>query len=75
MDALNRLTMRRRARPEDDFTSHLVTHGAGLSDDEVREHLRLVLFASYEATANLLANALRMVLTEPGFRARLSGGR
>ncbi|MEU2379274.1 cytochrome P450 [Streptomyces misionensis] len=74
MDALNRLTKRRRARPEDDFTSHLVTHGAGLGDDEVREHLRLVLFASYEATANLLANALRMVLTEPGFRARLSGG-
>ncbi|KUN00012.1 cytochrome [Streptomyces yokosukanensis] len=74
MDALSRLTTRRRARPEDDFTSHLVTHPAGLSDDEVREHLRLVLFAAYEATANLLANALRMVLTEPGFRAQLSGG-
>ncbi|MEU9478428.1 cytochrome P450 [Streptomyces sp. NPDC048191] len=74
MDALSRLTSRRRAQPEDDFTSHLVTHPAGLSDDEVREHLRLVLFAAYEATANLLANALRMVLTEPGFRAQLSGG-
>ncbi|MER6026779.1 cytochrome P450 [Streptomyces sp. NPDC001851] len=74
MDALSRLTTRRRARPDDDFTSHLVTHPAGLSDDEVREHLRLVLFAAYEATANLLANALRMVLTEPGFRAQLSGG-
>ncbi|MEU8030219.1 cytochrome P450 [Streptomyces sp. NPDC049099] len=74
MDALSRLTTRRRARPEDDFTSHLVTHPAGLGDDEVREHLRLVLFAAYEATANLLANALRMVLTEPGFRAQLSGG-
>ncbi|MET7285764.1 cytochrome P450 [Streptomyces sp. NPDC005573] len=74
MDALSRLTGRRRARPEDDFTSHLVTHAAGLSDDEVREHLRLVLFAAYEATANLLANALRMVLTEPGFRAQLNGG-
>ncbi|MFB7505138.1 cytochrome P450 [Streptomyces broussonetiae] len=74
MDALSRLTTRRRARPEDDFTSHLITHPAGLTDDEVREHLRLVLFAAYEATANLLANALRMVLTEPGFRAQLSGG-
>ncbi|MBX7550001.1 cytochrome P450 [Streptomyces sp. tea 10] len=74
MEALSRLTARRRARPEDDFTSHLVTHPAGLTDDEVREHLRLVLFAAYEATANLLANALRMVLTEPGFRAQLSGG-
>ncbi|MFG2355397.1 cytochrome P450 [Streptomyces sp. NPDC048521] len=74
MDALSRLTTRRRARPEDDFTSHLITHPAGLSDDEVREHLRLVLFAAYEATANLLANALRVVLTEPGFRAQLNGG-
>jgi cytochrome P450 len=74
MDALSRLTTRRRLRPEDDFTSHLITHPAGLSDDEVREHLRLVLFAAYEATANLLANALRMVLTEPGFRAQLNGG-
>jgi cytochrome P450 len=74
MDALSRLTTRRRARPEEDFTSHLVTHPAGLTDDEVREHLRLVLFAAYEATVNLLSNALRMVLTEPGFRAQLSGG-
>ncbi|MFF9174785.1 cytochrome P450 [Streptomyces sp. NPDC014793] len=74
MEALGRLTTRRRARPEDDFTSHLITHPAGLTDDEVREHLRLVLFAAYEATVNLLSNALRMVLTEPGFRAQLNGG-
>ncbi|MFJ3664361.1 cytochrome P450 [Streptomyces sp. NPDC090119] len=74
MGALSRLTTRRRARPEDDVTSHLITHAAGLTDDEVREHLRLLLFAAYETTANLLANALRMVLTEPGFRARLNGG-
>lgn len=74
MDALGRLTTRRRARPEEDFTSHLITHPAGLTDDEVREHLRLVLFAAYEATTNLLANALRMVLTDPRFRAQLNGG-
>lgn len=74
MDALSRLTSRRRARPDEDFTSHLIAHPARLTDDEVREHLRLVLFAAYEATTNLLANALRMVLTEPGFRAQLNGG-
>ncbi|MEU6574635.1 cytochrome P450 [Streptomyces sp. NPDC046805] len=74
MEVLSRLTTRRRARPEEDFTSHLVTHPARLTDDEVREHLRLVLFAAYEATTNLLANALRMVLTDPGFRAQLNGG-
>ncbi|GKQ34804.1 cytochrome P450 [Streptomyces sp. A012304] len=74
MEALSRLTARRRAQPEDDFTSHLITDPAALTDDEVREHLRVVLFAAYEATVNLLSNALRMVLTDPRFLARLSGG-
>jgi cytochrome P450 len=74
VDALTRLTTRRRAHPEDDFTSHLVKHPAGLTDDEIREHLRLVLIAAYEATANLLANVLRVVLTDPRFRAQLNGG-
>jgi cytochrome P450 len=74
MEVLSRLAVRRRDQPQEDFTSHLVTHPAGLTDEEVREHLRVVLLASYEATANLLANVLRMVLTEPGFRAQLNGG-
>jgi cytochrome P450 len=72
--ALSRLTTRRRAQPDEDFTSHLVNHPAGLTDDEVREHLRLVLFAAYEATVNLLSNVLRVVLTDPRFLARLNGG-
>jgi cytochrome P450 len=74
MEALSRLTARRRADPQDDFTSHLIRDPAGLTDDEVREHLRLVLFAAYEATVNLLSNALRMVLTDPRFLAQLNGG-
>ncbi|WP_338899204.1 cytochrome P450 [Streptomyces sp. TG1A-60] len=74
VEALDRLTARRRAQPEEDFASHLITHPAGLTDDEVREHLRVVLLAAYEATANLLANVLRVVLTDPGFRAQLKGG-
>ncbi|WP_326779857.1 cytochrome P450 [Streptomyces longwoodensis] len=74
MDALSRLTARRRVRPADDFTSHLVTDPAGLTDDEVREHLRLVLFAAYEATVNLLSNVLRRVIVDPRFYARLNGG-
>ncbi|WP_416976597.1 cytochrome P450 [Streptomyces sp. T028] len=74
VDALSRLTTLRRAEPADDFTSHLIAHPAGLTDDEVREHLRLVLFAAYETTVNLLANVLRVVLTDPRFVARLNGG-
>lgn len=74
MGVLTQLTTRRRARLEDDFTSHLINHPAGLTDDEVAQHLRLVLLAAYEATANLIANVLRMVLTDPRFRAQLNGG-
>ncbi|MEG3629443.1 cytochrome P450 [Streptomyces poriticola] len=74
MEILQRHTARRRAEPAEDFTSYLINHPAGLTDDEVREHLRLVLFAAYEATVNLISNVLRVVLTDPRFRARLSGG-
>ncbi|MFC9847048.1 cytochrome P450 [Streptomyces sp. NPDC060223] len=71
---LARQTARRRAQPEEDFTSHLINHPARLTDDEVTQHLWLVLLAAYEATANLIANVLRMVLTDPRFRAQLNGG-
>ncbi|MFI9628513.1 cytochrome P450 [Streptomyces sp. NPDC052042] len=74
LDVLTRLVKRRRREPADDFASWLIEHPAGLNDQEVSEHLRLILIASYEATANLIANVLRMVLTDPRFRARLSGG-
>ncbi|MEU1042066.1 cytochrome P450 [Streptomyces sp. NPDC005551] len=74
LDALQRLTERRREHPAEDFASQLISHPAGLTDDEVTKHLWLVLMAAYEATANLLANVLRMVLTDPRFRAQLNGG-
>ncbi|MEU0194549.1 cytochrome P450 [Streptomyces afghaniensis] len=74
MEALSRLTVRRRAQPEEDLASYLITHPARLTDDEVREHLRLVLFAAYEATTNLLSNVLLTVLIDPRFRAQLNGG-
>ncbi|WP_055713204.1 cytochrome P450 [Streptomyces torulosus] len=74
MDVLMRLTARRRAEPKDDFTSHLINHPARLTDEEVAQHLRLVLIVASESCANLLANVLRVVLTDPGFRAQLNGG-
>ncbi|MFB9523806.1 cytochrome P450 [Streptomyces cremeus] len=74
MGALYRLVARRRAEPEEDFATWLVEHPAQFTDDEAAHHLRLVLIAAYETTANLIANVLRMVLTDPRFRAQLSGG-
>ncbi|OIJ64510.1 cytochrome P450 [Streptomyces mangrovisoli] len=74
MEALQRLTARRRAQPEEDLASQLIAQPAGLTDDEVTKHLWVVLMAAYEATVNLTANVLRMVLTDPRFRAQLNGG-
>ncbi len=71
---LRQLIARKRAEPANDFASWLVSHEAALSDDEAVEHLRLVLIAAYETTANLIGNTLLMVLTDSRFRASLAGG-
>ncbi|WP_455356567.1 cytochrome P450 [Streptomyces sp. SYSU K217416] len=72
--ALRELVARKRGVPGRDFTSWLLEHSASLTDDELVEHLRLVLIAAFETTANLITNTLRLVLTDPRFRASLSGG-
>ncbi|MFJ9414044.1 cytochrome P450 [Streptomyces sp. NPDC101227] len=82
--ALRRLVERKREQPGRDFTSWLLEVGvqrggtvgqeAALSDEEILEHVRLVLIAAFETTANLIANTLRMVLTDRRFRTSLSGG-
>ncbi|MER7829227.1 cytochrome P450 [Streptomyces sp. NPDC095602] len=71
---LRTLTERKKAQPGHDLASRLLSHEANLSDDEVLEHLRLVLISANETTVNLIANALRLVLTDRRFRANLAGG-
>ncbi|MFC5723371.1 cytochrome P450 [Streptomyces gamaensis] len=73
-ETLRKLVTRKRAEPTADFTSWLIEHPAGLTDDEVQQHLRLVLIAAFETTANLIANTLKMVFTDVRFRASLAGG-
>ncbi|MFG3496506.1 cytochrome P450 [Streptomyces sp. NPDC047928] len=74
VETLRTLADRKKAKPGHDFASWLIGHSAGLTDDEVMEHLRLVLVAANETTVNLIANTLRMVLTDRRFRASLAGG-
>lgn len=74
VQTLRTLVARKKERPGHDFASRLMAHGAGLDDDEVMEHLRLVLVAANETTVNLIANTLRLVLTDRRFRANLAGG-
>ncbi|MGW0362872.1 cytochrome P450 [Streptomyces sp. NPDC002990] len=72
--ALRELVARKHTAPGRDFTSWLLEHSSSLSDEEIVEHLRLVLIAAFETTANLIANTLRLILTDRRFRANLSGG-
>ncbi|MEU7133268.1 cytochrome P450 [Streptomyces sp. NPDC046261] len=73
-ETLRKLVARKHAQPGADFTTWLLEHPAGLTDDEVQQHLRLVLIAAFETTANLIANTLKMVLTDVRFQASLAGG-
>ncbi|MDX6352196.1 MAG: hypothetical protein QOF84_6986, partial [Streptomyces sp.] len=68
------LVVRKRADPGADLASWLGRDDAELTDEEISEHLRLILAAANETTVNLIASGLKMVLTDPRFRAHLNGG-
>ncbi|MEU7033068.1 cytochrome P450 [Streptomyces sp. NPDC046237] len=74
LETLKQLVAAKRVLPGQDIASVLMAHPAGLSDEEVQHHLRLILLAGYETTANLMANVLRMTVTDPRFRGSLAGG-
>ncbi len=64
----------KRAAPANDLSSWLLGHEANLTDDEVADHLLLILVSASDFTVNLIADTLHMLLTDPRFRASLSGG-
>jgi cytochrome P450 len=70
MVILGELAERKRTEPGGDLTTALLGHGAGLDEEEVVSHLRLVLIAAHTTTSNLLARVLQLILTDT---ARLSG--
>jgi cytochrome P450 len=74
LDTLRRLVERKRIAPGHDLASWLLEHPSQLTDGEVQHHLWLVMLTANETTTNLVANTLRVVLTDPRFRASLSGG-
>lgn len=75
LETLRQLVERKKAEPGEDFTSWMLSHPSRLTDEEVQNHLRLVLIAANETTTNLIANTLRVVLTDRRFRASLAGVR
>ncbi|MEU7203490.1 cytochrome P450 [Streptomyces sp. NPDC045470] len=74
VETLTELVRRKRGSHSHDITSWLIEHSSGLTDEEVWNHLRVILIAANETTVNLLKSTLRMVLTDPRCHASLAGG-
>ncbi|MGW1892732.1 cytochrome P450 [Streptomyces sp. NPDC002004] len=71
---LDELATRKRTEPGADFTTGLLDHEACLDDDEILQHLRLVLITAHTTTSNLLARVLQLILTHPSHLAGLVSG-
>lgn len=71
---LQQLVETKTTTPGRDITSWLLEHESDLAPEEVLAHVRVILIAAVQTTANLIANTLEMVLTDRRFRANLSGG-
>ncbi|MFE6488496.1 cytochrome P450 [Streptomyces sp. NPDC057757] len=74
MRILAELAERKRLEPGSDFTSGLLGHHADLDDDEIVNHLRLVLITAHTTTSNLLARVLQLILTDTSRLAGLVSG-
>ncbi len=74
MGILGELAARKRQEPGSDFTSGLIEHHAGLDEDEIINHLRLVLITAHTTTSNLLARALQLLLTDTSWLSGLVSG-
>jgi cytochrome P450 len=56
----------KRRRPGDDITTWLVQHPAGLSDEELKDQLVLVMGAGFEPLRNLIADTLHLLMSDQG---------
>ncbi|MBA2809802.1 cytochrome P450 [Streptomyces sp. KM273126] len=64
----------KRARPGHDVTSWLLAHPAELAVDEMVHSLVVLMGAGTEPQQNLIANGLRLLLSDDRFAGSLSGG-
>jgi cytochrome P450 len=73
-EALTELVTLKRGRPGADLTSWLMAHPARLTDDEMLHQLVVLLGGGTEPEQNLIANAMRLLLSDDRFAGDLSGG-
>jgi len=62
--SLMELIALKRREPGDDMTSWLIQHGAGLTDEELKDQLVMLMGAGIEPERNLISNTLLTLLTE-----------
>jgi cytochrome P450 len=74
VECLRELVDVKRNRPGADLTSWLVDHPARLSDHEMLHQLVALMGAGLDAEQNLIANALRLLLSDDRFAGDLSRG-
>ncbi|MFF3646527.1 cytochrome P450 [Streptomyces sp. NPDC002564] len=77
--ALQQLIDTKRTAPGDDMTSLLITsrdedEEGGLSEDELRDTLLLMISAGYETTVNVIDQAITQLLAHPDQLALLRSG-
>lgn len=66
--ALMELIARKRRQPGDDVTSWLIQHPAGLTDEELKDQLALLMGAGIEPERSLIGSALVLLLSGAGGR-------
>jgi len=74
VSALAELVRRKRARPGEDIATRLLTHPAGLDDEEVVHQLVTIYGATSEPLTNLIVNTLLLLMTRPDFGGEVAGG-
>lgn len=72
--ALSRLIALKRSEPGTDIATVLVEHPTRLTDEELINQLVTIYAAGSEPGANLITNALRLMLTDDRFGSNLLGG-
>ncbi|PVE09100.1 cytochrome P450 [Streptomyces scopuliridis RB72] len=63
-ESLNELVALKRAQPGEDVTSWLMQHPVRLTDEEMIHQLLLLIGAGTEPLSNLIANSLRVLLSD-----------
>ncbi|GAB4585805.1 cytochrome P450 family protein [Nocardia sp. IFM 10818] len=74
IDALQRLTLYKRAQPGDDVTTRMLHHPADLTDTEMVHQLATLYGAGIEPQQNLIVNTLLLSLTDDRFGGGVLGG-